>query len=159
MNTGAGCVLRQLFSIVCVNTQSCEYIDILDGKLRGNCDVDEQETRIGFDTMALCFLVFQLRILHSWYFQHCMIDFRCEIVQAGRYVYIASLKHNHILFSRGALLINQLIEKEMKEQNVQQQAKFDEIRSRTAAIRKQYEEQQKKGAITTFQAQTYGQGW
>lgn len=61
---------------------------------------------------------------------------------------------------RGALLINQLIEKEMKEQNVQQQAKFDEIRSRTAAIRKQYEEQQKKGGgQLTFQAQTYGQGW
>uniref|UniRef100_A0A914PXK0 Piezo domain-containing protein n=1 Tax=Panagrolaimus davidi TaxID=227884 RepID=A0A914PXK0_9BILA len=82
--------------------------------------------------MALCFLVFQLRILHSWYFQHCMIDFRCD---------------SDVRFKlAGALLINQLIEKEMKEQNVQQQAKFDEIRSRTAAIRKQYEEQQLKGA-------------
>ena len=45
----------------------------------------------------------------------------------------------------------------MKEQNIQQQAKFDEIRSRTAAIRKQYEEQHRKGAITTFQAHTYVQ--
>ena len=55
------------------------------------------------------------------------------------------------------MLINQLIEKNMEEQNIQQQAKFDEIRSRTAAIRKQYEEQHRKGAITTFQAQTYVQ--
>uniref|UniRef100_A0AC35FYR8 Piezo-type mechanosensitive ion channel component n=1 Tax=Panagrolaimus sp. PS1159 TaxID=55785 RepID=A0AC35FYR8_9BILA len=140
LNSGAGCVVRQLLSIICVDENSCKALATLNTK-SDNCIVDVKETRIGFDTMALCFLVFQLRILHSWYFQHCMIDFRCEIIQA----------------SRGALLINQLIEKEMKEQNVQQQAKFDEIRSRTAAIRKQYEEQQLKGAQSTFQAQTYGQ--
>lgn len=38
-------------------------------------------------------------------------------------------------FSRGGVLKNQLIEKEMKEQNIQQQEKFDEIRRRTDAIR------------------------
>lgn len=36
---------------------------------------------------------------------------------------------------RGAVLKNQLIEKEMKEQNDQQKAKFNDIRRRTEAIR------------------------
>lgn len=138
-----GCVIRQLFSIVCVDKESYDnIIGIPRISKIGSCNVDFHESRIGYDVLALCFLVFQIRILNSWYFQHCIIDFRCEIIQS----------------SRGALLINQLIEKEMKEQNIQQQAKFDEIRSRTAAIRKQYEEQQRRSSIAAFDAQTYGQG-
>lgn len=136
-----GCVIRQLFSIVCVDKLSADNIASVYPS-SSTCDVEPIEAKIGFDTFALIFLVFQLRILNSWYFQWCIIDFRCEIVQS----------------SRGALLINQLIEKEMKEQNIQQQAKFDEIRTRTAAIRKQYEEQQKRGSLAAFDAQTYGQG-
>jgi len=136
----AGCVIRQLFSIVCVDTVSADNIKAVYNE-NPICDVEPIEAKIGFDTFAFIFLIFQLRILHSWYFQWCMIDFRCEIVQS----------------SRGALLINQLIEKEMKEQNIQQQAKFDEIRTRTAAIRRQYEEHQKRGSLTAFDAQTYGQ--
>uniref|UniRef100_A0AC34GBW6 Piezo domain-containing protein n=1 Tax=Panagrolaimus sp. ES5 TaxID=591445 RepID=A0AC34GBW6_9BILA len=162
LNSGAGCVVRQLLSIICVDEESCKALATLNTK-SDNCIVDVKETRIGFDTMALCFLVFQLRILHS-----CFVDyFKVTIFMYGHWitlvmVLVAGLGGTSLFalgYLVGALLINQLIEKEMKEQNVQQQAKFDEIRSRTAAIRKQYEEQQLKGAQSTFQAQTYGQGW
>uniref|UniRef100_A0A7E4ZUG3 Piezo-type mechanosensitive ion channel component n=1 Tax=Panagrellus redivivus TaxID=6233 RepID=A0A7E4ZUG3_PANRE len=140
-----GCVVRQLFSIVCVDQASCDGLVALPATKDAvfSCAVEARETRIGFDTIALSFIIFQLRVLHSWYFQHCMIDFRCEIVQSHR----------------GALLINQLIEKEMKEQDLQQKAKVEDITKRTAAIRRQYEEQQHLGSEKPFIPQTYGQGW
>lgn len=55
------------------------------------------------------------------------------------------------------MLVNQLIEKEMKEQNEQQSAKFGEIKRRTTAIRRRYEQQKKDGIA--FNPETYGQGW
>ncbi len=61
--------------------------------------------------------------------------------------------------SSGAVLINQLIEKEMREQNDQQNKKLREIKQRTAAIRESYEKQQlSAGGILAFTPQTYGQG-
>ncbi|KAL3083769.1 hypothetical protein niasHT_036762 [Heterodera trifolii] len=100
------------------------------------------EAMIGYDVLAFIFIVFQLRILHSWFFQRCMIEFRCEVIQANR----------------GAILINQLIEKEMREQTEQQNKKLHEIKDRTAAIRKRYEEQQRRSTgISFFSPQTYGQ--
>ncbi|KAK6016637.1 hypothetical protein OSTOST_17878 [Ostertagia ostertagi] len=112
------CTVRQLFSIVCVNSvvQARKLIgaDPLFPKetdLDRMCTVIPQEAQIGFDAIALGFLVFQLRVFHSWFFQHCMVEYRSEI----------------ILANRGAVLKNQLIEKEMKEQNEQQKAKFNEI--------------------------------
>lgn len=59
---------------------------------------------------------------------------------------------------RGAVLINQLIEKEMREQEEQQTNKIREIKSQTEAIRKRYEEQQKRSSSSAFTPQTYGQG-
>ncbi|KAJ1372805.1 hypothetical protein KIN20_035075 [Parelaphostrongylus tenuis] len=58
-----------------------------------------------------------------------------------------------ILANRGAVLKNQLIEKEMKEQNESQAAKFEEIRRRTQMIRERYQKQMEKGGI--FEPQTY----
>jgi hypothetical protein len=58
-------------------------------------------------------------------------------------------------------LINQLIEKEMREQTEQQNKKLREIKERTAAIRKRYEEQQKRSSgygSLYFTPETYGQG-
>ena len=52
-----------------------------------NCPVQKSETQIGFDTLAFLFLVMQLRILHSYYFQHCMLDFRAEAVLINRFVF------------------------------------------------------------------------
>lgn len=46
----------------------------------------------------------------------------------------------------------------MREQNDQQSRKFQEIKFQTAAIRKRYEEQQKRGNSSAFMPQTYGQG-
>ncbi|KAI6200835.1 Piezo-type mechanosensitive ion channel component [Aphelenchoides besseyi] len=118
-NGDTGCVIRQLFSIVCVN-------DALEKRLYGaekdTCDVEIRETKIGLDLIAFAFIVFQMRILHSYLFQHCIIDVRCEIIQA----------------SRGAILINQLVEKQMLEQNEQQKKKFSEIKERMESIRNEH---------------------
>uniref|UniRef100_A0A0N4WCJ0 PIEZO domain-containing protein n=1 Tax=Haemonchus placei TaxID=6290 RepID=A0A0N4WCJ0_HAEPC len=128
------CTIRQLFSIICVNS----VVQARKTDLDRMCTVIPQEAQIGFDAIALGFLVFQLRIFHSWFFQHCMVEYRSEI----------------ILANRGAVLKNQLIEKEMKEQNEQQKAKFDEIRQRTEVIRERYKKQMEKGDIIC-EPQTY----
>lgn len=56
------------------------------------CTVQKSETQIGFDTFAFAFLIFQMRILHSWYFQHCMLDYRSEAVLMNRFVDLNSLR-------------------------------------------------------------------
>ncbi|XGW30944.1 hypothetical protein V3C99_009703 [Haemonchus contortus] len=139
------CTIRQLFSIICVNSvvqarkvAGANPLFPAETDLDRMCTVIPQEAQIGFDAIALGFLVFQLRIFHSWFFQHCMVEYRSEI----------------ILANRGAVLKNQLIEKEMKEQNEQQKAKFDEIRQRTEAIRERYKKQMEKGDIIC-EPQTY----
>lgn len=55
-------------------------------------------------------------------------------------------------------MINQLIEKQMNEQNDQQQKLFREIKKRMVDIRKNYEEQQRKSEIQYFVPETYAQG-
>lgn len=138
------CWIRQLFSIVCVATMSGRDNVFYFGKqldFEFHCPVQKSETQIGFDTLAFLFLIMQIRILHSYYFQYCMLDFRAEAV----------------LINRGAILTNQLIKKEMKEQNEQQNNKFLEIKDRTAKIRKSYEEQQKHGGSAAFVPDSYAQ--
>uniref|UniRef100_A0A914C7C0 Piezo-type mechanosensitive ion channel component n=1 Tax=Acrobeloides nanus TaxID=290746 RepID=A0A914C7C0_9BILA len=142
------CYLRQLFSIECVNSlsrQSADSIISTDEKpYKDKCIMGEnsyREASIGYDVLAFAFLIFQFRILHSWYFQHCMIDFRCEVTQSNR----------------GAVLVNQLIEKEMKEQNAQQQEKLDEIKNRATTIRKRHEEMiRRSGGVEAYTPGTYG---
>uniref|UniRef100_A0A158R607 PIEZO domain-containing protein n=1 Tax=Syphacia muris TaxID=451379 RepID=A0A158R607_9BILA len=139
------CSFRQLFSIVCVSSasgsQDCYYFKGQD-EFDKNCPVQKSETQIGFDTLAFLFLVMQLRILHSYYFQHCMLEFRAESV----------------LINRGAALTNQLKRREMKEQDEQQQKKFIEIRDRTEKIREIYEQQQKRAGTGAFIPESYAQG-
>lgn len=75
-----GCIIRQLFSIVCVDEASV-------GRLYNGpdkCSVEIIETKIGLDLLAFAMIVFQLRVLHSYLFQFCVIDIRCEIIQASR---------------------------------------------------------------------------
>ncbi|CAA92444.3 Piezo-type mechanosensitive ion channel component 1 [Caenorhabditis elegans] len=133
------CIVRQLFSITCVNNE-CHVLKELEDFSKA-CAVETKEGNIGFDVIALSFLVFQIRIFHSWYFQHCMVEYRSEV----------------ILANRGAVLKNQLIEKEMKEQNEQQKAKFNDIRRRTEAIRERYQKQIERGAAERdFEPVTYG---
>uniref|UniRef100_A0A1I7Z562 Piezo-type mechanosensitive ion channel component n=1 Tax=Steinernema glaseri TaxID=37863 RepID=A0A1I7Z562_9BILA len=136
------CFLRQLFSIVCVVPRMHNDVFPEQANFTEKCAASANETMIGFDALSFVMLIFQLRILHSWYFQYCMLDFRSELV----------------LSNRGAVLTNQLIEKEMKEQNQQQKNKLDEIKQRTSAIRKRYEEQLQKGT-EVFHPETYGQDY
>lgn len=60
------------------------------------------------------------------------------------------------IFCSGAVLQNQLIEKEMREQNEQQEKKFRDIKIRTEQIRKDYEKRLSRAGA--FVPQTYGQG-
>uniref|UniRef100_A0A0N5BC05 Piezo-type mechanosensitive ion channel component n=1 Tax=Strongyloides papillosus TaxID=174720 RepID=A0A0N5BC05_STREA len=130
------CLVRQLFSIICVYNNSDDAGDIL-----GTCPIHKREAKIGFDAICFAFLILQRRILHSYFFQYCMIDFRSEIV----------------LSNRGAILKNQLIEKQMKEQKNEEMRKLNEIKERTATIRKQYEERQAQEDSSVFVPQDYGQ--
>ncbi|VDM61455.1 unnamed protein product [Angiostrongylus costaricensis] len=139
INKSMRCTVRQLFSVACVNSVVQARKDEGTGPLFPHvCSVVPHEAQIGFDAIALAFLVFQIRIFHTWFFQHCMVEYRSEI----------------ILANRGAVLKNQLIEKEMKEQNDQQTAKFNEIRKRTQMIRERYNKQMEKG-VRIFEPQTY----
>uniref|UniRef100_A0A8R1EBV4 Piezo-type mechanosensitive ion channel component n=1 Tax=Caenorhabditis japonica TaxID=281687 RepID=A0A8R1EBV4_CAEJA len=134
------CIIRQLFSVACVNGM-CKPLSEM-GDFDKSCPVEAKEANIGFDIIALGFLVFQIRAFHSWYFQHCMVEYRSEV----------------ILANRGAVLKNQLIEKEMKEQYEQQKSKFNDIRRRTEAIRERYQKQIERGAFERdFEPKTYGQ--
>uniref|UniRef100_A0A914XDQ8 Piezo domain-containing protein n=1 Tax=Plectus sambesii TaxID=2011161 RepID=A0A914XDQ8_9BILA len=129
------CWVRQLLSVVCVNPRAYPF-----GGFDKECLVEQAETMIGFDALCFVFVIFQLRILQSWYFQHCILEFRTE----------------RVLSSRGAVLVNQLIQKEMIEQDAEQRAKFDEIKERTALIRQRYNLQQIKGE-EAFEPKTYAQ--
>ncbi|CAI5447515.1 unnamed protein product [Caenorhabditis angaria] len=138
------CIIRQLFSITCIYNYGITQEMPISKDFEKSCPVDLKEAKIGYDVVALAFLVLQIRIFHSWYFQHCMVEYRSEV----------------ILANRGAVLKNQLIEKEMKEQNEQQKKKFNEIRRRTEAIRERYQKQQESGKETAeiiFEPKTYGQ--
>lgn len=160
------CYLRQLFSIECVNALSRQSADSIISTYEietkdKKCIMGEnsyREASIGYDVLAFAFLIFQFRILHSWYFQHCMIDFRCEVTQSNRFDW-ENLTDKNLSFCRGAVLVNQLIEKEMKEQNAQQQEKLDEIKNRASTIRKRHEEMiRRSGGVEAYTPGTYGHG-
>ncbi|KAI1733340.1 piezo non-specific cation channel, r-Ras-binding domain-containing protein [Ditylenchus destructor] len=150
-STSTVCIIEQLLSIVCVNSMSKDNIKnytyakpkfASDQCLNVLNDPHvELETKIGFDMLAFIFIILQLRVLHSYFFQRCMIEFRCEMIQA----------------KRGAILINQLIEKEMREQNNHQNKKVEEIKARTKSIRDRYMEQQQRASMGAFIPETYGQ--
>ncbi|KAI6204153.1 Piezo-type mechanosensitive ion channel component 2 [Aphelenchoides besseyi] len=125
----SGCIIRQLFSIVCVNKKSQDRLFPVESK----CAVERSETEIGFDLVAFIFIIFQLRILHSYLFQHCIINVRCEIIQA-----------------KGAILINQLVEKQMHSENEEQKKTFKGIKERMDSIRKQHSQ-------TNTEPETYAQ--
>lgn len=76
--------VEKLFSIVCVNP-----VAIGNAKKMNPNHLEfegiNREAKIGFDTIAFVFIILQLRILNSWFFQLCMIEFRCEMIQAKRF--------------------------------------------------------------------------
>ncbi|VDO28951.1 unnamed protein product, partial [Brugia timori] len=138
------CCIRQLFSIVCVSIIPGRinnyYLPSEQQEFDKECAVQKSETQIGFDTFAFGLLVLQLRIFNSWYFQHCVVEYRSTAV----------------LMNRGTVLQDQLIEREMIEQKKQQEKKFKNIKMRTDQIRKDYEKRLSKTGA--FVPQTYSQG-
>ncbi|VIO86635.1 Uncharacterized protein BM_BM2127 [Brugia malayi] len=137
------CCIRQLFSIVCVSIIPGRinnyYLPSEQQEFDKECAVQKSETQIGFDTFAFGLLVLQLRIFNSWYFQHCVVEYRSTAV----------------LMNRGTVLQDQLIEREMIEQKKQQEKKFKNIKMRTDQIRKDYEKRLSKAGA--FVPQTYSQ--
>lgn len=96
LNNVQMCIIEQLFSIVCVNLIAKRNIDAFHSlsqftasaaeKVTCNLGGMDRETKIGFDVIAFAFIILQLRILNSWFFQRCIIEFRCELIQAKRCV-------------------------------------------------------------------------
>jgi hypothetical protein len=93
------CPVQQLFSIFCANNfakgEIQKFREDPDIQRDGNDHLSEfnkctgndklaSEASIIFDAIAFLFIIFQLRIFHSWFFQRCMIEFRCEVIQANR---------------------------------------------------------------------------
>lgn len=71
------------------------YYFFSEQKFDRECAVQKSETQIGFDTFAFGLLVLQLRIFNSWYFQHCLVEYRSEAVLMNRYCMI--FKHTEHL--------------------------------------------------------------
>lgn len=78
--------VEKLFSIVCVNPVSINNAKKVNPNYL-EFESMNREAKIGFDTIAFIFIILQLRILNSWFFQLCMIEFRCEMIQAKRYLF------------------------------------------------------------------------
>lgn len=82
------CIFRHLFSIVCANPCSFsrlgEFEHQADAIAKHTCWIHQNETRIGLDLLAFTFIVLQLRVLNSYFFQWCIVEIRCEVVQASR---------------------------------------------------------------------------
>lgn len=161
-----GCIIRQLFSIICVNPYCSENLQaymrerslLPDSPLTSQCAVNKRETQIGLDLTSFAFLMFQLRILNSYLYQWCILDIRCEIIQADRQVFLnlfASIRGKSVC--SGAVLVNQLIEKQMLEQKQQQDKVYNDLRKRMVHIRQRYEEEQRKQGAGYFVPVTYAQ--
>jgi hypothetical protein len=63
-----------------------------------------------------------------------------------------------VLATRGAILINQLVEKQMIEQNNQERKRLNQIRQRVAMINKVCNEQNEQSGTRYFIPETYAQG-
>lgn len=79
-------VVCELFGVSCADSDSKKRLIDLDNDsaLAKLLDRNDQKLVIGRDLVAFIFIIFQLRILHSHFFQRCAIDYRCELVQASR---------------------------------------------------------------------------
>lgn len=78
-------IFCELFGVSCANKYSGVLIKEFDaGNAQSLLEDNYQKLVIGRDLLAFIFIIFQLRILHSHFFQRCAIDYRCELVQASR---------------------------------------------------------------------------
>lgn len=86
---GAICVTRGLFNITCNDEVSHRRFDN---------NHQYFDSVIWLDVVAFIFIIFQLRIFHSYYFQRCIVEIKCEMVQSNRRVYSGD-NTNTVFFS------------------------------------------------------------
>ncbi|KRY16243.1 Piezo-type mechanosensitive ion channel component 2 [Trichinella patagoniensis] len=90
--------------------------------LSPDCKVVPDQAQIFYDTVCFAFLIFQLRILNSWYFKHVVVEFKAE----------------QVFSARGAVLIGQLIWKTMTKQQERESEVVEKVKRKTELIRTNY---------------------
>ncbi|KRY38588.1 Piezo-type mechanosensitive ion channel component 2, partial [Trichinella spiralis] len=90
--------------------------------LSPDCKVVPDQAQIFYDTVCFAFLIFQLRILNSWYFKHVVVEFKAE----------------QVFSARGAVLIGQLIWKTMTKQQERESEVVEKVKRKTELIRANY---------------------
>ncbi|KAL1241747.1 Piezo-type mechanosensitive ion channel component [Trichinella spiralis] len=111
----------QFLSIACIHSGFDSRTDHEEG-LSPDCKVVPDQAQIFYDTVCFAFLIFQLRILNSWYFKHVVVEFKAE----------------QVFSARGAVLIGQLIWKTMTKQQERESEVVEKVKRKTELIRANY---------------------
>ncbi|KRY53667.1 Piezo-type mechanosensitive ion channel component 2, partial [Trichinella britovi] len=111
----------QFLSIACIHSGFDSRTDREEG-LSPDCKVVPDQAQIFYDTVCFAFLIFQLRILNSWYFKHVVVEFKAE----------------QVFSARGAVLIGQLIWKTMTKQQEKESEVVEKVKRKTELIRANY---------------------
>ncbi|CAD5219198.1 unnamed protein product [Bursaphelenchus okinawaensis] len=135
-----GCALRQWFSIVCSSPESAARVEVWVSNTYGKdpCCLQSVKGESPVDVIAFTFVLLHLRLLKSKVFDWCVLEMYCEAIQANS----------------GAILINQLISKEVHDQYEKQVRTLKQIAKRAVELKKNYEN---KSNGHHFRPQTYSQ--
>ncbi|GAB6019982.1 hypothetical protein CHUAL_002736 [Chamberlinius hualienensis] len=109
------CWAIQLFGIACIKKFDSNYTVT---KL-GDCTVPEDEAGLLWDGICLGFMLMQRRLFCSYYFHHLVTEMHAQTKLA----------------SRGAELINQLLLKEVREQEAEEHEVMENIKKKMDRIR------------------------
>uniref|UniRef100_T1IYG5 Uncharacterized protein n=1 Tax=Strigamia maritima TaxID=126957 RepID=T1IYG5_STRMM len=115
------CWLIQLFSIACLNKfeKSPSQIAVHAVALEQDCQVPVDDAGLLWDGICLAFLLVQKRFFCSYYFPHLVTEMRAQAALANR----------------GAELINQMLMKEVAEQQAAEKDIVEKIKKKMDKIR------------------------
>ncbi|XP_035705079.1 piezo-type mechanosensitive ion channel component isoform X2 [Folsomia candida] len=127
------CWLIQLFGIACLNkfkSESSYEINrgLLDGSSNQQCDVPHDEAGMVWDGITFAFLILQRRIFFSYYFFHIRAETE---VQAK-------------LASRGAELIEELMQNQIRQQEEVEKQVLEKIKMKMDRIKATHDKQNNK---------------
>ncbi|KRY90604.1 Piezo-type mechanosensitive ion channel component 2 [Trichinella pseudospiralis] len=111
----------QFLSIACIHS-GFDLRSNHEETLLPDCKVSPDQAQIFYDTVCFAFLIFQLRIMNSWYFKHVVVEFKAE----------------QVFSARGAMLIGQLIWKTMTKQQERENEVVEKVKRKTELIRANY---------------------
>ncbi|ODM97774.1 Piezo-type mechanosensitive ion channel component 2 [Orchesella cincta] len=117
------CWLVQLFGIACLN----KFHGSSEGSGITHCEVPHDEAGLVWDGITFAFLLFQRRIFNSYYFFHIRGETE---VQA-------------LLASRGAELIEELMQKQIRQQEEEEKDVLEKIKMKMERIKATHHRRQK----------------